>query len=327
MGTVTNSIGTASRDYSTLAAWAAALPANLVTNGNSYVGECYNDSEFSAGVTLSGNTTDSTHTITLTTHAGQSFRDNASVQTNALRYNQSNGVGIRTTANYATPIATSVVNCTFSNLQCKSSGANATIFIDSTGGSAVSFMNCVSEISSGLGLNANNSAPTSTNCLWYMHQSGAEFCFSGYASAIFANCTIVNTSGGGGTLHQNAGSGGSRYTNCAFFGWTTLHTGGGALTGSFNCSDVAITFGTNNQASKTFANQFVSISNTTGDFRLKTGADCLDTGLTDTADIPAANDIAGTSRPQGSAWDIGCWELVVAGTVAFNDPLWFGMTA
>src|SRR5215472_13375284 len=100
MGTVVKTIDSGGgRDYSTIAAWFAALPANLVTDGNNQEGDCYNDSEFFSNsdhiAFFTGHTTDSSHIITLTTGAGQSFRDNASVQTNALRYNQSNGVALR----------------------------------------------------------------------------------------------------------------------------------------------------------------------------------------------------------------------------------------
>ena len=98
----THSIGTTGRDYSTLQAWEDACPANLVTDGNIWRGECYNDSEFSSSgtlVTIAGITTDATHYVELTTATGHSFQDHADVRTNALKYNQSNGVGLKTTGN------------------------------------------------------------------------------------------------------------------------------------------------------------------------------------------------------------------------------------
>jgi hypothetical protein len=61
--------------------------------------------------------------------------------------------------------------------------------------------------------------------------------------------------------------------------------------------------------SKTAANQFVALGT---DYRLKTGADALNAGFTDTTHIPSATDVYGTSRPQGAAWDIGPHELVSA---------------
>src|SRR6188768_4101476 len=101
MATITRTIGATGRNYGTLSLWRASLPANLVTDNNSYVGECYNDAEFVNDIAaLNGHATDATHTIALTAAAGQSFADHASAQTNALTYNQANGVGFRTTTNY-----------------------------------------------------------------------------------------------------------------------------------------------------------------------------------------------------------------------------------
>lgn len=56
---------------------------------------------------------------------------------------------------------------------------------------------------------------------------------------------------------------------------------------------------------KTAGNQFISATN---DFRLKAGADALNVGTTAITDIPLSTDIAGTHRPSGVAWDIGCSE-------------------
>jgi hypothetical protein len=55
------------------------------------------------------------------------------------------------------------------------------------------------------------------------------------------------------------------------------------------------------------ANQFVNPAN---DFRLKTTSNLIDAGRADAVDLPSAQDIYRTSRPQGSAWDIGAFELV-----------------
>ena len=109
--TVVKSIGTASRDYSTLQAWEDAAPANLVTADQVWKGECYNDSTFTAGVTISGITTDATRYIWLTAAAGQSFADHPE---NALDYNAANGVAISA---YDVCIVSSVVNVKIDRLQ------------------------------------------------------------------------------------------------------------------------------------------------------------------------------------------------------------------
>ena len=64
--TVVKSIGTTGRDYSTLQAWEDACPANLVSDDKIWKGECYNDSEFTSGLHVSGITTDSTRYVWLT---------------------------------------------------------------------------------------------------------------------------------------------------------------------------------------------------------------------------------------------------------------------
>src|SRR5262245_24237165 len=100
--TVTKTIGTAGgRDYSTLQAWEDACPADLTSVDQIWKGEAYNDSEFTAALAVAGITTDSTRYPWLTAATGQSFQDNANVRTNALRYNQSNGVGLQANVNYA----------------------------------------------------------------------------------------------------------------------------------------------------------------------------------------------------------------------------------
>lgn len=56
--TVTKTIGSAGRDYSTIVAWAADLDTQGVyANGDSAVGECYNDSEFGGYVAVVGGST------------------------------------------------------------------------------------------------------------------------------------------------------------------------------------------------------------------------------------------------------------------------------
>lgn len=309
----TSSIGTASRTYSTVAAWLAAF----ATGG--WIGECYNDSEFTITSTIafSGQATTATDFITLTTHAGQSFRDNASVQSNALRYNQANGVGIRKTTNYSAAISVAESWVTLSYLQIAHSGDNMAYDCATASLSGVLVDSCLEES------NSANSAST------FVHRQRSGGCINtlivnrgttangvtvDYATGTpyFVNCTIVRTKTAGGTALSMNGGNPYIVKNCAIFGFTTLASGNPS-SASNNCSDLAIGFGTSNQASKTFASQFQNTSDATRDFRAKAAGDILDTGVTDATHVPSGLDIAGTSRPQGTAWDIGCWELVTGG--------------
>ena len=91
----TKSIGTTGRDYSTVALWLASLPATLT---EAEIGECYNDSEFAENIALgAGITTSGSNTLTLRAAAGQGIADHADKDTNPLVYDQSKGVGFRTT--------------------------------------------------------------------------------------------------------------------------------------------------------------------------------------------------------------------------------------
>lgn len=73
---VTKSIGTASRDYSTVQAWVDDWPTNLVSLDQVWRGVMYNDSPFTAGAFAGeGYTTDLTRYFELTVAAGHSFQD------------------------------------------------------------------------------------------------------------------------------------------------------------------------------------------------------------------------------------------------------------
>ena len=315
--TVTKSIGSAGgRDYSTLQAWEDARPATLT---DAEVGECYNDSEFTAAgamLTLSGITTSSTNTLTLKCAAGQSFRDNASVQTNALRYNVSNGVGVRTTNSYTATITVSTNNTIIDGLQVKNTNTSGRSIAISGTNDANIWQNCILEhkISSTSIYTIYGSSSKIRNCLLVNHDSGAN----AFAANLGNGASIYNSTGVRPS-NVTASSSAFRFQygspnckNTAGFGFSGFSTGGASPAGSNNASDQTIGFGSSNQASKTYANQFQATDASAGahDFRLKSGADCIDTGTTDATN--GTPDIANTSRPSGSAYDIGCWEFVSA---------------
>lgn len=323
MGTITKTIGTTGRDFATLALWYASLPANLVTDGNSYVGQCFNDSEFTSAsnlLTISGNTTDATHTITLTTGTGQSFRDNASAQTNALKYNVSNGVGIRLTGTYASAVISTTANTEISNLQIAATAQPGAPF-DLEGGGVADFL-----ILEGLETSASNTianiiSSTIRNSLVVNRAtSGSNVLFlSSGAGAYFV--TIVSPSDKGCTNAIHCSYTGNIAENCAVFGCTNAVSGTALGTSTTNMTDVASPPAgfTGGKAYSTA--QFAGVTNAAGDWKLVSGSAMVDAGTTDSTN--GAHDIVGTSRPQGSAYDIGAWEFKSAVAGPTQGPLFF----
>lgn len=319
MGTVTKTIGTGgSRDYSTLQSWEDALPANLVTDGNAQVGECYNDGEFTsaaAQLTISGQTTDATNFITLKTASGQSFKDHANKLTNRLIYNQSNGVGIRSTNGYITAVTVITGRTVLQGLQINASASTSMGL--TLGGSNQKVEQCI--IHGGTGSNANCSGTNTLNNVLFVNNAAA----GGNNAGIRMQTGTFNLKNVTSVRYSNLAAGirsfrGDYATvnmqNCSGFGFSAFHQSvSSSFSGNNNCSDQAISFGTSNQASKTYSDQFEQPSNSGGvpDYRTKSGSDQIDNGDDESGTFTV--DIVGVTRPIGSAWDIGVWELASSG--------------
>lgn len=312
-GTVTKTIGSGARDFATLALWEASLPANLVTDGNSYVGQCFNDSEFTGSTTLctlSGHTTDASHTITLTTGAGQSFRDNASVRSNALRYNATNGVGITSTI-AGTVIVVSDQNVVISNLQIKNTGGYGPALKTIGTNTVVDF--CIlasareSVAADGSQKYRNTLMYTTTGAIGALCNSNS---FSGIGGPAFYFCNFLVPSDltAASEAFNGAYSTGTM-ENCAVFNCTAANAGSTTWTFTTCMTDIASP-PTGFSGGKTYGNQFVTTTAAAFDAREKTGADLQGAGTSDATN--GATDISGTARPQGGKWDIGAWELTSA---------------
>ncbi len=324
MAVITNSIGSAGgRDYSTLALWEAALPANAVTAGNSYVGECYNDSEFdlsTSTLTIGGTTTDSTHFITLTTASGQGFKDNAGAASNALRYNASNGVAIKTAAPYAATITITDAYTVLSNLQIKNTAGNTNTAGVTCTTTNVTVDSCIVQ---GAGTGGNSwtlrfstaAGATVKNCLLVMDSTNGRGAFFDNASCSFINNTLVRPSNRttadlGLVLSYTATR---TVQNCAFSGFSTSITTGSGTSGSGNAiTDASYPSGITGQTSLTPATEFVQPSNASSvmDWRLNTtSVKCKDNGTNSGA---PSTDIIGQAI-SNTTRDAGAWELQQGG--------------
>lgn len=271
-------------------------------------------------LTVSGSTSSTTAYKELTTAVGASFRDNANVQTNALRYNTANGCSIATSAAYTTAINAAEANTRYSNLQITGNATNGS-FGFSGAGTNQRMDSC---IAIGATNNINNAVfgggsmtGTFTNLLIYSNfTSGTSSNLVQTATSTFVNCTLaVPNDKTVGTNGFFASYGTTTIKNCAVFGVTNpLRIGtGSAYSTTTSYSNNAATGFTVVTYDTSTGSGFQNITLATLDLRIKSGSAMLDVGTTDATN--AAIDIAGTARPQGSAYDVGCWELVSTGVV------------
>lgn len=317
--TKTATIGVLNGSSATWTGTPAALDSYVV-NANPQTGECYNDSEFtntSVLLTISGETTDTTNFLTLTAATGQSFIDNVNVQTNALTYNATNGVGLRITNTYANVISTNVANTRINRLQL-SGTATRSVCIFQSGGSGQKFtQNIMHSDGETLNLASGTTITVRNNLMVRNTTNTTRACIMGYGTAhIVDENTIVRP-----TNRTAAGTGiDLRYItynvrDCLIFGYTTpikLSGNGAAPTVSNTGTDQTVITGTGNIGSMTPANEIQQPNATTGfDGRAKSGGSGIDAG----AAVGDAFDIVGTTRPAGSAYDMGCWELVASNSV------------
>lgn len=284
-------------------------------------GQCQNQEFTAAGgvLNVSGSTASATAYKKITTVAGASFRDNVNVQTNALKYNASNGAGLRTTTT-ADQIAGSFTEnyCQSHNLQFKSdqSGSKG----HAATGVGQRHENLIIE---GRDTGTNPSIGTArftaagqiiVNCLIIQNVASANHIVAtSTGSPGFYNCTFVCPDDliSPAKIFSSGASGTVTVQNCGLFaGDSTKAIKEGSATFNFTTchSDIS---GTAGVTQVTYSSQFENVNNTTRDFRLKTGAGMIDSGTTDATNAPI--DIAGTARPSGASYDTGCWEKVQAG--------------
>jgi hypothetical protein len=309
------SIGSATRDYATPALWWADCPANLVTSTDTWEGECYNDSEFTttATTTFSGVTASATYYPELRCASGEAFNDDADKLTNALRYNQSNGVGIRKTSNYGFIFDINQDYFRLKDIQLRGSGN----FIDGIDcrATGLEIDNCIVQTRANLFASRLRtvSGTELVNSIFIDEGSvnTAEGVRFSYVSGTIANCTVIslaasNTKSGLELL----GAISPVAKNTAVFGFSSAFDSGSWGAGSdYNASDDTTSPGANSQDNLTFSDQFENVAGiSTLDLRAVSTGSLDENGTrdqTNTNDL----DILGQSRST-TAPTIGAHEVV-----------------
>lgn len=270
----------------------------------------------STAVTMSGDTTSSTCYKELTAKAGASFFDNASVQSNALRFNTANGCSITSSNATATVVVTSN-HAKISRIQIETTAAQGGSLRCATmaGSETLDVNQCIIEhLRTTDGGTRIAGVSQYRNCLIVLRTaSGNGVVFLLGNNTHIYNCTVVVPSDLAASVSGIDGNGaGNLVKNCAVFGATAdIGSTFGTPPTCTTCytDDASPSTGFTSAAYDTSTGSgFQNTADATRDYRIKSGSAMVDVGTTDSTN--AAIDIAGTARPSGSAYDVGCWELV-----------------
>lgn len=321
-----NAHGTGLPVYSTIEAWEAACPSDLVAADQVWKGLCYNDGEFTpvGTLTIGGNTTDATRYMWLTAAAGQSFGEHPTALTNALRYDQTKGVGVKANGEYnGNNVTVSSAYTLIEKMQFKFDYGSSQIGLE------IAAANCTVRNSiayrtfdygGGAGtLVINAEYSQAINCLFVCDsptQAGPFGCTSNSSAAI--NCTMIST-----VTRTNGGAIGNGYgspiiRNCLGLGFANFARDASFYLGAgsgYNATDKAYVSGNNPDMgpvpsySLTGLNLAATVvAQSVLDARIKSGALVIGAGIRDavfTLDL----DIIGQPRSL-TAPTIGCWEYI-----------------
>lgn len=320
MATITKSIGTASRDYSTITAWEAALGGAAGGAGNDAVGEAYNDSAFDEAVTIN----DATPSSIALTVASEEMHDGTA------------GTGariVRTTSTATIRLGgSSVFPMKCSWMEVDANGRASTSFqgflTAQTGftGNECTFERCIvhggrTQTSAGIYLSSSAADLRAMNCIVYDCDGQSGYTYAGAGAIVLGvwphevfNLTVHNVSG--------------RFS-CGLDMFDALHIARNLVisdttigddynpTGSqdHNISTDATATGTGSLTNQSAASLFISVVPGSEDLHLKPGSPAIGAGANLGVSPEGVNfDIDNYDRSLAAAWDIGADQFVAVQT-------------
>jgi len=320
MATVTKTIGTSSRDYSTISAWEADLNnAAIYNSGDDASGECYADSTFNESIQINGGNSSGLNSITLGTADNESHGGTTGA-----------GVKISTTSpsayiiDCASTMTITVQDIEIGDITMPSSGDSYVIKVSATSTPTSIIQRMIihditfpSGAGSGYVLRGYSDLDFHNNFVFavknlqtslygiYPSSSGSSDCYNNsylnlYAAAnnlfgLYNNGSLINVKN---TICFLDTSGGATTEECfrpASASW------------DYNMSGDATAGGSNSLASETASLNFLSVTAGSENLHLRQSSGAIKTGV-DLGTSPAGVniDIDGFDRDvSGVAWDMG----------------------
>lgn len=329
MADITRTIGTSSRNYSTITAWESDLDNGAVySSTDNAIGECYADSDFTSddSVTIDGGTTVGLSSITLRAASGERHDGTASgggvvvdangstffwrlstpnINIDWMRFTK----GTNNNANHSFELNDN--ECYFRNSILHDIGVATQAFrvVYGVRSRAAAAETCyiTNNIIYDIEQAASGGGNDTVQCYGIaIDDAGTTYV---YNNTVY-NCTAASDFAYGIYF---SGAGSATVTNNICMNSTTSDFSGTFTSSATNLSSDAT--GSTGLQSKTASNQFVSTTGGSEDLHLKTGADAIDAG-TDVGTTPTnvAIDIDARNRDtEGDTWDVGAHEFVSAG--------------
>src|SRR3989344_5913012 len=329
-GTITKSIGSASRDYSTIAAWntacGGATSCDLVANTEIAKGEMYADSTFTeTGTVINAFTTSSASYYPWLT-APTTERHNGTAGTCVVLD--------PSTASHGLQIAEANTLLEWMEVtQWNTGGTSGSLDGINITATDVTMQYVIVHDDGATGNNDAGGIQTDTNSITFTVRNsivyntgrwGISTHQASSSSMNIENATVLqcmqdevetrygciggdSAAGGGGTYNVKntiaMPAAGDKGNNLSFNKRSTSSWG----TSDFNISLEDTAPGSNSQHNKLAANQFISTTASSENLHLKAGSDAYNKGTNLWDSV--TDDVDGDSRPQGDAWDIGADEI------------------
>ena len=304
MATVTFSVGTSSRDYST---WTSAEAdgdnGGLYSSGDDPLWEGYDDSVFNEGLTINCGATVGLNSITMRPAAGEGHDGTAGT---GVRFVQTGYNRIDISTDIPTHFLGIEVDCASNNGIAINSDTvhevGRCIVHDDAGGGrdgiSGSYRPCVIH----------------NNVIYDMSGSGINFGAGDANGQKINNNTVYNCTGTGIVYADFNSIDSIRNNVCMGNGTDFSKSSPTNATASNNISSDATAPGTSSLTNQTTADQFEAITGGSEDLKLKTGADAIGAGA-DLGTSPAGvqYDILGRDRDSsGDTWDVGAHQTFSA---------------